>query len=106
MRNLCVKGCCVRKILVSEQGDNWVIINRPEFKALDDFTRGEPGNEDILITPGINPHDPTDIRPTKIVLPKKYGSLQDVVRDIIPNIQKKEEDCPVCKKAKEILAAN
>jgi len=106
MQNLCKGCCCVRKILVTEQGDNWVIINRPEFKPLNDFTKGEPGNEDIMITPGINPNDPLDIRPQKIVMPKKYGSLQDVIRDVIPNIQKKEETCEVCKKAKEILATN
>ena len=106
MSQLCATSCCTRKVNVKEEDDNWVIDNHPGWKELRDFTQPEPGTTDVMITPGINPDDPTDIRPARIVLPKHYGGVHEVLSDIIPNIIAKERECEVCKKVKEILLGN
>lgn len=106
MTEQCVSGCCARKVNVREEGDTWVIDNHPGWKELRDFTQPEPGTTDIMITPGVNPDNPADIRPVKIVLPKTYGGVHEVISEIIPAIISKERDCTICAKVKEILLGN
>jgi hypothetical protein len=99
----CIKGCCREDVVVTEDGDNWVIKHRLDFKPLPEYAQGEPGYPDVVITPGQDPDDPMHIVPVHVVFPKKYASLKDVLEEIIPTLRAKEETCEICAKAKEFL---
>lgn len=100
----CVKGCCLDETLVTEEGENWIIKRKLGFKRLTEFTKGEPEYPDIMITPGVDPNDPTFIIPVDIVYPKKYGDLHSVLYVVIPNIMEKQEECKICMEAKKFFA--
>jgi hypothetical protein len=99
----CVRGCCREDVVVTEDGDNWIIRRRLNFKPLPEYAEGEPEYKDIVVTPGQDPDDPTHIVPVHVVFPKKYATLKDVLEDVIPHMREKEETCEICKRAKEFL---
>lgn len=99
----CVRGCCTEEVTIVESGENWIIRRRPGFKPLPENRLPEPEYPDILITPGQDPEDSDHIVPVEIIYPKKYGTLQDLLKDVIPNLSKKEETCEVCRKARDFL---
>jgi len=99
-----LKGsCCVERVTVIESGNVWIIKRRPEFKPLPDFQRPDSGYDDILITPGQNPLDPSHIVPVEIIIPKKYKDLQGILKETIPHLRNNENDCEVCGEALKFL---
>jgi len=99
----CAKGCCTEEVTIIEEGENWVIRRRPGFKPLPEHRQPEPEYPGILITPGQDPEDPFHIVPVEVVYPKKYGTLKEVVEEIVPKMRQKEETCTVCAKVKQFL---
>ena len=99
----CARGCCVEEVHVDERGDNWIIRRRLNFKPLPEFAQPEPEYPDILITPGQDPDDPTHIVPVEVIYPKKYGTLNEILEEVIPNMRKKEETCTICARARQFL---